>query len=106
MNLIRVTKGKNIIITSCAQETISIRNPYDIMNLCSLMNLTQAQAKAALSSNPQTAILHGKIRRTAQVSNTDFGCFNSRIGIQGVCFAEDITECSLSKDIQWIMTDI
>jgi RNase P/RNase MRP subunit p30 len=32
-NLVRVTRGKNIIITSEAQKAMELRGPYDIVNL-------------------------------------------------------------------------
>jgi ribonuclease P/MRP protein subunit RPP1 len=70
INLIRVTKGKNIIMSSCTAEALSIRNPYDVMNFCALIGLSRLQAKAAISANSQAALLHGEIRRSAQVSCT------------------------------------
>lgn len=32
-SLVRVTRGKNIIITSEAQRAMELRGPYDIVNL-------------------------------------------------------------------------
>lgn len=34
LHLVRVTKGRNIIITSEAQRAIDLRAPYDLINLC------------------------------------------------------------------------
>lgn len=32
-NLVRVTRGKNLIISSAALKAMDIRNPYDVINL-------------------------------------------------------------------------
>lgn len=33
MNLVRATKGRNIILTSEARRVLDLRGPYDVMNL-------------------------------------------------------------------------
>lgn len=60
-NLIRATKGKNIIISSNAQNAMQLRGPYDLMNLYSLFGLNPDKAKAALSRNCKSLLLQAGI---------------------------------------------
>ncbi|ORX80935.1 PHP domain-like protein, partial [Anaeromyces robustus] len=57
-NLVRVTRGKNIIISSEAQKALEIRGPYDVINLSSIFGLNQALAKNCLTRNCRNVILH------------------------------------------------
>ncbi|ESP00435.1 hypothetical protein LOTGIDRAFT_87019, partial [Lottia gigantea] len=50
-DLVRVCKGKNIIITSGANKPIELRGPYDIANLAQLFGLTFDQARDAVCCN-------------------------------------------------------
>ncbi|ORY01412.1 ribonuclease P protein subunit p30 [Basidiobolus meristosporus CBS 931.73] len=63
INLIRVTRGKNIIVTSEAQRAMELRGPYDIINLCSLFGLNQAAARDCLTINCRSVIYHSETRR-------------------------------------------
>ena len=56
-NLIRATKGKNIIISSNAQNAMQLRSPNDLMNLYSLFGLNPDKAKAALSKTCRSLLL-------------------------------------------------
>ncbi|KAJ3055906.1 Ribonuclease P protein subunit p30 [Rhizophlyctis rosea] len=49
--LIRLTKGKNVIITSEAQRAMEVRGPYDVINLGSIFSLNQALAKNCITIN-------------------------------------------------------
>ncbi|ORX50653.1 PHP domain-like protein [Piromyces finnis] len=62
-NLARVTRGKNIIISSEAQKALEIRGPYDIINLSSIFGLNQALAKNCITSNCRKVLLHSKTRK-------------------------------------------
>jgi len=62
-NLVRVTRGKNIIISSEAQKALEIRGPYDIINLASIFGLNQALAKNCLTNNCRKVLLHSKTRK-------------------------------------------
>ncbi|KAI9141205.1 RNase P subunit p30, partial [Paraphysoderma sedebokerense] len=57
-NLIRVTKGKNIILSSDAMKAMDVRGPFDVINLGVLFGLNQAQAKACISNNVRTILYH------------------------------------------------
>lgn len=63
-NLVRVTRGKNIIISSEAQKALEIRGPYDIINLASIFGLNQALAKNCLTRNCRSVLLHSKTRKS------------------------------------------
>ncbi|XP_064418807.1 ribonuclease P protein subunit p30 isoform X1 [Latimeria chalumnae] len=65
VNLMQTCKGKNIIISSAAENPLELRGPYDVANLGLLFGLSEQDAKAAVSSNCRAAILHGETRRTA-----------------------------------------
>jgi RNase P/RNase MRP subunit p30 len=60
-NLIRATKGKNIIISSNAQNAMQLRGPNDLMNLYSLFGLNPDKAKAALSKTCRSLLLQAGI---------------------------------------------
>ncbi|EFA86452.1 RNase P protein subunit [Heterostelium album PN500] len=63
-NLIRSSYGKNIIISSNSSELNKCRSPYDISNLGHLFGMTFDQAKAAVSTHPHSAVLHGASRKS------------------------------------------
>ncbi|KAH7056827.1 ribonuclease P/MRP protein subunit RPP1 [Linnemannia elongata] len=57
-SLIRVTRGKNIIISSQAMRAMELRGPYDIVNFGTLLGLNQAVAKDCLSSHCRAVAMH------------------------------------------------
>ncbi|KAF9121045.1 hypothetical protein BGW39_010899 [Mortierella sp. 14UC] len=62
-SLIRVTRGKNIIISSQAMRAMELRGPYDIVNFGTLLGLNQAVAKDCLSSHCRAVAMHAETRR-------------------------------------------
>jgi len=62
--LIRVTKGKNIVFTSEALKALDMRGPYDITNLGTLFGLEPGRSKEALTKNPRTVVMHGVTRKS------------------------------------------
>ena len=60
-NLIRATKGKNIIISSNASSAMQLRGPYDLMNLFALFGLNPDKGKAALSKNCKSLLIQAGI---------------------------------------------
>lgn len=62
-SLVRVTNGKNIIITSEASRAIELRAPYDVFNLASLFNMNQDVAKAAMSNNAYCVLIRAATRK-------------------------------------------
>jgi ribonuclease P/MRP protein subunit RPP1 len=59
--LIRATKGKNIIISSDAYESLHIRAPLDVINMCTFFSMNPTQARDALTINPKLTLIHGCI---------------------------------------------
>ncbi|KAG0043761.1 hypothetical protein BGZ83_011059 [Gryganskiella cystojenkinii] len=62
-SLIRVTRGKNIILTSQAMRAMELRGPYDIVNFGTLLGLNQAVAKDCLTSHCRAVAIHAETRR-------------------------------------------
>ncbi|KAF9969007.1 hypothetical protein BGZ73_008846, partial [Actinomortierella ambigua] len=62
-SLIRVTRGKNIILTSQAMRAIELRGPYDIINFGGLLGLNQAVAKECISAHCRAVTVHAETRR-------------------------------------------
>ncbi|XP_077992811.1 ribonuclease P protein subunit p30-like [Glandiceps talaboti] len=56
-------KGKNIILSSDAENAMELRGPYDIANLGFLFGLNEAQSKDAVSMNCRSVLLHAETRR-------------------------------------------
>lgn len=62
-SLIRVTRGKNIILSSQAMKAMELRGPYDIVNFGTLLGLNQAVAKDCLSSHCRAVAVRAETRR-------------------------------------------
>jgi hypothetical protein len=63
--LIKMTRGKNIILSSGASKATDLRSPYDVANLGTLFGLNFGNAKAAVSSRAASIILRDEARRRA-----------------------------------------
>ncbi|KAF9436862.1 Ribonuclease P protein subunit p30 [Entomortierella beljakovae] len=62
-SLIRVTRGKNIILTSQAMKAMELRGPYDIVNFGTLLGLNQAISKDCLTSHCRSVVIHAETRK-------------------------------------------
>ncbi|GAA5937206.1 hypothetical protein JCM1841_002326 [Sporobolomyces salmonicolor] len=63
--VVRATAGKGVVISSGAVRAGEMRASEDLINLCSLIGLPPAQAKDALTVNPQRAVMRGlSLRQT------------------------------------------
>ena len=62
LELTRVSKGRNVVISSGAERTIELRGPYDLINLGILFGLKPDQSKAAVSKNIRSIIYHAQAR--------------------------------------------
>ncbi|KAJ7546548.1 hypothetical protein O6H91_08G044000 [Diphasiastrum complanatum] len=63
--LIGWTRGRNIVVSSRAKRALELRGPNDVANLASMFGLTREHAKAAVSKNCKSALLHGVARKRA-----------------------------------------
>ena len=76
MELVHVSKGKNIIISSEAGHQMDLRGPYDVANLGNLFGMKEEQCKAAVSGNVRAVLYHAEARRSTEKS-TISGCLIS-----------------------------
>lgn len=63
LDLLRATKGRNIIFTSDALYPIHMRAPHDLVNLAALLGLTSAEGRAAMTQHTNSVLLHGETRK-------------------------------------------
>ncbi|KAF3927486.1 hypothetical protein ABW21_db0209646 [Orbilia brochopaga] len=61
--LIRVTKGKGVIISSGARNAAFCRAPFDLINLATLWGLNQENGSAAITTGPRSVTLQAKMKR-------------------------------------------
>jgi len=62
--LVKVTKGKNIILSSEASHAIYSRSPVDAMQVGMLAGMKQEAALDAVSTNCEAVFKHAHMRRT------------------------------------------
>ncbi|XP_065176884.1 ribonuclease P protein subunit p30-like [Sycon ciliatum] len=61
--LVRVTRGKNVIVSSGALSAMQVRAPYDVVNLGLLFDWSSDQSKAAVSKHGRSVLCHADARR-------------------------------------------
>eukprot|EP00850_Spirogloea_muscicola_P003140 SM000012S25402 [mRNA] locus=s12:922924:925913:+ [translate_table: standard] len=61
--LVTATRGKNLVITSGAQQAFEMRGPYDVANMATLFGMSVASAKAALAQNCLSVLIHAETRK-------------------------------------------
>ena len=57
--LIRITNGKGIILSSEVRRCFELRAPLDLCNLGAILGFKPDQAKAAIHANPRQAVIRG-----------------------------------------------
>ncbi|XP_061562200.1 ribonuclease P protein subunit p30 isoform X1 [Phycodurus eques] len=65
VSLMQACKGKNVLLSSAAAKPLELRGPYDIINLCSLIGLSDLDAKRSVSCVCRSLLLHAETRKTA-----------------------------------------
>ncbi|XP_061666619.1 ribonuclease P protein subunit p30 isoform X2 [Syngnathoides biaculeatus] len=65
VSLMEACKGKNVLLSSGAEKPLELRGPYDIINLCSLIGLSDSDAKRSVSCVCRSLLLHAETRKTA-----------------------------------------
>jgi ribonuclease P/MRP protein subunit RPP1 len=63
MELMRKTKGKNVIVSSGVMDVLELRGTFDVLNLCTLFTMNPNQARDSLSTYGRAAVLHGISRQ-------------------------------------------
>jgi len=71
MQLLHMTKCKNILIASEAARAMDLRGPYDAINLGVLFGLKQSLAKQCIAAHAQSVLLHAETRRTLKSAMKD-----------------------------------
>jgi len=66
--LVGAARGRNIIISSGAQEVLDLRSPYDVINLGKLFGLSHSQAKDAITKHCRSVLKHAETRKTQQAA--------------------------------------
>lgn len=62
-NLVRLTGGKHLLLSSGATRDILLRSPYDVINVGILIGLTYGAALDAISTSCLAVIAHANQRR-------------------------------------------
>ena len=68
LDLVVFAKGKNIIVSSGAENELDFRGPYDIINLGLLFNFKEEQSKAAVTKNCRAVLFHAEARKGTERS--------------------------------------
>ncbi|GAC95271.1 hypothetical protein PHSY_002846 [Pseudozyma hubeiensis SY62] len=63
-DLLRVTNGKGVFFSSGATQVLSLRAPYDVINLGAIFGLNPSAARDAISNNCRSLILRSQTRKT------------------------------------------
>ncbi|KAF6767580.1 RNase P subunit p30 [Kalmanozyma brasiliensis GHG001] len=63
-DLLRVTNGKGVFFSSGATDALSLRAPYDVINLGAIFGLNPSAARDAISNNCRSLILRSQTRKT------------------------------------------
>jgi len=62
--VVRVTKGKGLIVTSGGTEIADLRAPKDVGNLVTFLGLAQDMAHDAATTTPESLVLRAQTRKT------------------------------------------
>lgn len=63
--LIRATRGRGIILSSEARDALSVRGPYDVINLAQVWGLGQERGKEALCEEAEKVVTLAGLKRTS-----------------------------------------
>lgn len=64
-SLIRATRGRGIIVSSEARRALSLRAPWDVINLTCVWGLSQERGKEAICEETRKVIALAKLKRTS-----------------------------------------
>lgn len=64
-SLIRATRGRGIIISSEAKRALSVRAPWDVINLSCIWGLSQERGKEAVCEEARKVVALASIKRTS-----------------------------------------
>ena len=64
MNLVKLTKGKGLIMASETSHRVFMRAPVDVMCIAKLVGMSDQQARDSVSKNCLQAFQHAHYRKT------------------------------------------
>ena len=64
-SLIRATRGRGIIVSSEARRALSLRAPWDVINLTCVWGLSQERGKEAICEETRKVIALARLKRTS-----------------------------------------
>jgi hypothetical protein len=62
--MLRLSRGRNLVLTSAAAKEMELRAPWDVINLGVLCGIDPALAKASITSHARAVLLHAEARKT------------------------------------------
>lgn len=62
--LIRATKGRGLVISSEAKRALSLRSPWDVVNLACMWGLGQERGVEAIGREARSAVMQSGLKRT------------------------------------------
>lgn len=62
--LLRVTNGRGVILSSGTSDLLGLRGPYDVINLASVLGMNPTAAQDAISSCCRSLLLRAETRKT------------------------------------------
>lgn len=65
MSLIRATRGRGIIVSSEAKRALSLRAPWDVINLACVWGLSQERGKEAICEEARKVTALAQLKRTS-----------------------------------------
>ncbi|RAL13582.1 ribonuclease P subunit p30 family protein [Aspergillus homomorphus CBS 101889] len=65
MSLIRATRGRGIIVSSEARKALSVRAPWDVINLACVWGLSQERGKEAVCEEARKVTALARLKRTS-----------------------------------------
>lgn len=65
MALVRATRGRGIIVSSEARRALSLRAPWDVINLTCVWGLSQERGKEAICEEARKVTALAKLKRTS-----------------------------------------
>ena len=64
LSFLRLTRGRNLILSSAATREMEMRAPWDVINLGVMCGVDAATSKASISAYARSVLLHAEARKT------------------------------------------
>lgn len=64
LSMLRLSRGRNLILSSGAAKEMELRAPWDVINLGVLCGIEPPLSKASVSAHARAVLLHAEARKT------------------------------------------